>query len=228
MGKDGNPTGVRYDSPILDTRSYEVEFPDGEINVYTANTIAENPYSSIDSEGRESLYLAEILDHKSDNCAIKKDDGFTTSNGRKIPRRTTKGWKLLYKWKDSTQSWVPLKDIKESYPAQVTESLVTNKIADKPAFNWWVRHVLRKRDRIIIKVKASYLRKTHKYGIQVPRSVTEAIQLDRANNNTLLMDATEMEVKHFMCTFEFNDGNTIHIGHKNIPVNMIFDVKMIT
>ena len=57
----------------------------------------------------------------------------------------------------------------------MAEYSVTDKIADEPAFNWWVRHVLRKRDRIINKVKPGYLRKTHKDGIHVLRSVTEAI-----------------------------------------------------
>ena len=62
---------------------YEVEFPDGKINIYIANTIAENIYLNVDSEGHKSLYLAEILDHKADGYIVKKDDGFTTSNGRK-------------------------------------------------------------------------------------------------------------------------------------------------
>ena len=228
LDRDGIPTGVKNDNPILDTRQYDVIFPDGEVNTYTANAIAESLYSNVDSEGHESLYLAEIIDHKANGQAIKKDDGFTTSNGRKIPRRTTKGWTLLCKWKDSSTSWVPLKDIKESYPAQVAEYAVTNKVSEEPAFNWWVRHVLRKRDRIINKVKSGFLRKTHKYGIAVPRSVAEAIQLDLDNNNTLWRDAIEKEMKNVMCAFEFNDGNKVPIGHKKIPVNMIFDVKMMT
>jgi len=118
---NGNPTGVRNDNPILDTRQYEIEFPDGEIHTYTANVIAESLYSQVDSEGHESLYLAEIMDHKSNASAVTKDDAYITSNGRKVPRRTTIGWKLLCKWKDSSTSWVPLKDIKESYPIQVAE-----------------------------------------------------------------------------------------------------------
>ena len=29
-----------------------------------------------------------------------------------------------------------------------------------------------------------------------------------------------------MCAFDFNDVNNIPIGHKKVPVNLIFDVKM--
>jgi hypothetical protein len=48
---DGNPVGVRHSNPILDTREYEVEFPDGSVEVLTANTIAEAMYSQIDNDG---------------------------------------------------------------------------------------------------------------------------------------------------------------------------------
>jgi hypothetical protein len=34
---EGNPIGRRNANPILDTREYEVEFPDGATNVFTAN-----------------------------------------------------------------------------------------------------------------------------------------------------------------------------------------------
>jgi hypothetical protein len=47
----GNPVGVSNANPLLDTREYEVEFPDGAIDVLTANTIAESLYSQVDQEG---------------------------------------------------------------------------------------------------------------------------------------------------------------------------------
>jgi hypothetical protein len=55
---------------------------------------------------------------------------------------TTKGWKLLIEWLDGTMDWLPLKDLKESYPVQVAEYAVANKIAEQPALAWWVPHVL--------------------------------------------------------------------------------------
>ncbi|MCK7497545.1 MAG: hypothetical protein MZW92_47270 [Comamonadaceae bacterium] len=39
---EGNPVGRSNTNPLLDTREYEVEFPDGSIDVLTANTIAES------------------------------------------------------------------------------------------------------------------------------------------------------------------------------------------
>ena len=48
--QDGNPTGVRNDNPILDTRQYGIEFPNEEISTYTTNVITESLYSQVDSE----------------------------------------------------------------------------------------------------------------------------------------------------------------------------------
>jgi hypothetical protein len=86
---DGNPVGKRDANPILDTREYEVEFPDGSIDVYTANTLAEAMYSQVDDEGRHVLMLKEIVDHSKDRSAIHIDDGFVSGSQQR--RWTTKG-----------------------------------------------------------------------------------------------------------------------------------------
>ena len=41
-------------------------------------------------------------------------------------------------WKDGTSDWLPLAALKESYPVQVDEYAVNNKIASEPAFAWWL------------------------------------------------------------------------------------------
>ena len=98
---DGNPIGVSSSNPILDTREYEVEFPDGTSDAYAANVIAENIFSQIDDEGHHHVLLKAIVDHKSDGSAVKADDGYIVSaNGNMSRRLTTKGWKLLVEWKD--------------------------------------------------------------------------------------------------------------------------------
>jgi hypothetical protein len=154
-GDDGNPIGRRNMNPILDTREYEVELPDGSVAEYTANTIAENIYSQVDSEGRQFVIMSEIVDHKKDLSAISQHEGFYTSyNGNQVKRKTTKGWKLCVEWKDGTTSWIPLKDLKASNPVEVAEYAVANKIVEEPAFAWWVKDVLRRRNRIISKVKS--------------------------------------------------------------------------
>ena len=104
-------------------------------------------YAQIDSEGNQYQLLSEITDHRSDHSAIQIADGFTTScNGNRVPKTMTRGWSLLVSWKDGSSNWMPLKDLKDSYPIQIAEYAMANKIANEPAFNWWVHTVLRKRN----------------------------------------------------------------------------------
>ena len=49
---------------MLDTRQYEVKFLDGEIEVYTANIIAENLISQVEKEGHFQVMIDEIVDHR--------------------------------------------------------------------------------------------------------------------------------------------------------------------
>ena len=60
-----------------------------------------------------------------------------------------------------------------------TEYALISKNADEPAFKWWAHYTLRKRDRIISKVKARFEKKTHKFGIEVPTTVKQALEIDR-------------------------------------------------
>jgi hypothetical protein len=224
---DGNPVGTRNANPILDTREYEVLFPDGATDTFTANIIAENMYSQVDEEGRSYSIMDEIIDHKKDGTAVSKDDGYEVANdGSSRPRRTTRGWKLLVQWKDGTATWVALKDLKESNPVEVAEYSLANKILEEPAFAWWARHVLRKRDRIIRKVKSRYWGRTHKYGILLPKSVEEALRIDRETGTDLWQKAIEREMKTIECAFQFPEDSKPPPGHQRIDCHMVFDVKI--
>jgi hypothetical protein len=150
--EDGNPIGVRHSNPILDTREYEVEFPDCSIDTFTANIIAESMYSQVDNDGHHTLLVKEIVDHSKDGSEVRPDDGFV--RGTLQQRWTTKGWKLLVDWKNGSSNWVPLKDLKESNPIELAEYAVANKLVSEPAFAWWVPVVLRQRDQNIMKIKS--------------------------------------------------------------------------
>ena len=78
-----------------------------------------------------------------------------------------------------------MKDIKDSYPIQLAGYTVSNGLQDEPAFSWWVPFTLKKRDKVINKVKSKYWSRTYKYGIRIPKSIAEAIEIDKENGNTL-------------------------------------------
>ena len=68
------------------------------------------------------------------------------------------------------------------------EYAVAHKIYHDPSFSWWEEAVLKKRLRTISLVKkrnAQYLKKTHKFGIEVHNSVAQAYALDKKNGNDL-------------------------------------------
>jgi hypothetical protein len=100
----------------------------------------------------------------------------------------------------------------------------------KPAFNWWVPHVLRKHDQIISAVakrSTRFLKRTHKFGIEIPRTVKEALELDRRNGNTIWADAIAKEMFEVKKAFDiFPNRKTAPIGYQKIPCHMVFDIKM--
>ncbi len=110
---------------------------------------------------------------------------------------STNYWQVCCQWKDGSTSWENLADLKESHPLETSEYVVTTSIDHEPAFNWWVPHVLKKRVRIIslvCKRTTHYLKRTHKFGMEVPKTVKEALALDCKNGNTLWVDAITKEM----------------------------------
>ena len=100
-------------NPILDTRICDVIFPDGLIQQYAANIIAEHMYSQVEKGGHHYQLLESIINHCTDGRVVHGDDGWTTEkNGRKSRNHTTKGWFIFMERKDGTETWVPLKGMK--------------------------------------------------------------------------------------------------------------------
>ena len=219
----GEVIGIPNNNPLLDTREYEIEYLDGTIDILTANNIAESLYSRVDAEGHEHMLMNEIIEHKFDGNLLPKDD--MTIPGTNRLRRTTKGCKLLVSWKDGTSSWLPLSDMKESYPVEVAEYAVNNKITSESCFAWWVPYVIKKRDRIIKKVKARILKRTHKFGIEIPRSVKHALEIDEKTGTTFWADAINKEMRNVSSAFDIRDDGKIPPFFKQINCHLIFDVK---
>ena len=236
-GTTGQPIGRSHANPLFDTREYVVEFTDGSTENYFANVIAENMYAQVDDEGRQYQLLDDIADHRSDGTALRIGNGFTVSqNGNRVPKQTTRGWSLLVNWKDGSSDWVKLKDLKDSYPVQIAEYAVANRIAEEPAFKWWVQSVLRKRNRIVAKMKSRYWKTTHKFGIRVPKTVEEALAIDEETGTNFWRNAMGKEMgkvkvawkpKEHVTPEQVRAGKVADmIGFQEIKCHVIFDVKM--
>lgn len=226
---DGNPIGNYHSNPLLNTRIYLVEFDDGHVAEYSANVIAEAIYNQVDDDGLMHSLFTDIIGHRKIEDEAMSDEDFTALETGQNPlhARTTKGWDICIQWCDGSSSWHPLSEIKNSFPVQLAEYAKHNDLQDEPAFRWWLKHTLRRKKYLLKAVKSRYSKRTHKFGIQVPQTVEEALEIDRATNTTFWFDAIQKEMKNVRVAFKFLDtGERVPIGYKWIKCHLIFDVKM--
>ena len=134
-------------------------------------------------------------------------------------------WDLLIRWKDGSESWQKLKDMKESHPIDTAEYAKARGIADEPAFAWWVPYTLRKRDVIMSAVKSRIRKTTHKYGIEIPTSVKHAFELDEKNGNSMWRDALSKEMHNIGIAFEImSEGQPAPTGWKKVTGHLVWDL----
>jgi hypothetical protein len=68
---------------------------------------------------------------------------------------------------------------------QTAAYAVQKRLHEEPAFAWWVPTVIKKKETIRSKAKSKYWHRTYKYGIEDPKSIQQAKELDTKNGNTL-------------------------------------------
>ncbi len=129
----------------------------------TANIIAENLLAQVDEDGHRQLLMDEIIYHRMNT------DAFQNIGVKTQEMKTMKGWDLCV------------------YSRKMC------KIDGMPAFRWWVPHTLKKANHIISKVKRKCWKRTHKYGIRVPKSAIEAYAIDTENGETYWTDMSSMK-----------------------------------
>ena len=116
----------------------------------------------------------------------RTEQNFVDSRGKQQYKRSTKDWEVCVRWKNGSTTWEKLSNFKECYPVQTAKYSATNDIDTETAFNYWVPHTLKKRDSVISLVKkrqTRYMKKTHKFGIEMPNTVKEAAELDKKNGD---------------------------------------------
>jgi hypothetical protein len=87
--------------------------------------------------------------------------------------------------------------------------------------------MLRKRNVIVLAVNSRLWETSHKYGIELPRSVKEALEIDPKNGNTFLEDSLTKEMSNVCVAFEILGPNKgAPLGWHKASGHIIFDVKM--
>mmetsp|Transcript_2147 Transcript_2147/g.3294 ORF Transcript_2147/g.3294 Transcript_2147/m.3294 type:complete len:1178 (+) Transcript_2147:1032-4565(+) len=223
---EGLYVGRKHKMPALDSRVYVVEFQDGEKVDISYNTIAEHLYSQVDSEGNQYQNFKEIIGHRKGKNAIDIADQYTYHNGRKTKKKTTAGWDLEVEWKDGSSSWISLKEMKNSNPVEVAQYAIDNRIDHEAAFDWWARDILKKKQRLIKMSQSHRLRTGYKFGLRVPNTVEEALEIDRERGDTLWQDAINKEMANVRIAFDIKSDRSAPPGYLLIPHNIIFEIKM--
>ena len=74
----------------------------------------------------------------------------------------------------------------------------------------------------------SYRKRTgYKFGIRVPMTVDEAMEIDGENGDTQWFDAIQKEMENVFVAFNIlEEGETAPPTYKKIPIHFIFDLKM--
>jgi hypothetical protein len=198
------------------------------VKEYNANSITENMYRQVDADGFTHTLLDSIQDHRKDGNAVDKSDGYvTTRSGVRRMRETTSGWSFKVLWKDGSEQWIPLKVLKESNPLEVADYATSRGIESEPAFQWWIPYTLRRRDRIISSVNSRVRKVSHKYGVEVPRTVAQALRLDEENKNTCWRDAIDKEMGNLKVAFDIlPKESSPPPGYTKASGHIIFDVRM--
>ena len=87
-------------------------------------------------------------------------------------------------------------------------------------------------------MKSKYWKTNEQFGIALPHSVEEALEIDRKNGNNLWFDAIQKEIKNLRKAFREYANNNIRTasdlranpqalpGFQEIRCHMIFDIKM--
>jgi hypothetical protein len=92
---------------------------------------------------------------------------------------------------------------------------------------WWSPHVLKKRRRIISALTKHYHKRTHKFGIEFPKSWDDCVRIDKENDNTLWQDELSKEMKNVQIAFNIMNGDeSVPPTYQEIRCHMIFDMKM--
>jgi len=188
-------------------------------------------YSQCNSEGNQYPLLDTFVDYRRSDKALTMEQQCTTDASGQVRRiKTCTGWQICCQWHDRSTSWQEVSLLCNSHRVEVAEYAIAQKIDKEPTLNWWIPHVMKKREAIIKAVKSrktAVLRKSHKFGIEVPTSVEHALQLDAKNGNTFWADAIAAEMKEVRVAVRIlSKDEPDPVGYQKIRCHMIFDIKM--
>ena len=137
---------------------------------------------------------------------------------------------FLIRWIGGDEQWLSMDDLRLHDPMSLIKYGEQHHLTKKPGWEWITPYLPKEEElqQMVNRLAASKREGPHyKFGVRVPNSVKEALELDKENGNTLWFEAIETELKQ-IC-----DYDTLHVvenditlpGYKGIPYHIIFDMK---
>ena len=146
-------------------------------------------------------------------------------------------YNVLVQWEDGSQTYEPLQLMIQDDPITLAIYARKNNLLKTPGWkrlSHIAQDIAKERSELKRVVKNYNIMKgkrgkgpIYKFGIQIPRNVKEAYELDAKNGNTKWQDAMQEEVDSLLQFSTFIDKGLINFleGYKKIIVHFVFDVK---
>ena len=241
MGKDEGPNKRMKksfmfikDQVSLETPG-EVEEPlNGGMDIYKGST------ENIGEQMKKVKYLnvCDTYCENEDPMSAWEDSNLTNEklwNVKAILRYQSRGDKYKFKciFNDLNKSvhWVDMDALVLQDPVPILQFARRNHIINRDPFRKLVAYCTGKTPMQYVwsyKTKAKTGGAKYKFGIQVPFSIKQALNLDRKNGNTLWLKAIKKELDQLneFHTFKvLKRGEKAPDGYQQIPYHIVFDVK---
>ena len=235
--KDTEDDGQRFRARVV--RAIVKDQEDLKTRPEYLKFVCEVPNSDVD----EILTYNEILDHiEKDNNDINNDTEqtykFREITGHQGPLRSTdkdyKGsmYNVLVEWESGEATYEPLDMMAADDPVTCAEYARKHNLLEIPGWKRFKSYAknTKKLHRMINQAKLHNFRREPfwKFGVLVPRTHKQAIEIDEMNGNTLWQDAEATEKNQLLEYKTFIDlgkGTPAPAGYKKIRCHIIYDVK---
>lgn len=136
------------------------------------------------------------------------------------------------KWKNGEVTWEPVEIIKKDDPISLAEYAHDKELLHQSSWKWCRRFLYCGKLINVLQANAILNKKALprlKFGYKVPRNISEALKIDRANRNTAWHDTIRKEIYgqvHEHKVSEVKKTSTeIPTNYQYIPLLWVFDIK---
>jgi hypothetical protein len=188
----------------------------------------------------EIVTYRQILDKLDHEDGVEDEWHFKSINDHQGPLQQSdadyKGsrWNVQICWENGETTWEPLGIIGKSDPVTCAIYGKEHNLLEQDGWKCFARLARRQKKLLRLahqaKLQSFRCRPTFKFGIQIPRSHAQALELDKENGNHLWRDAEERELNQIDEYEAFMDvgigTSAVPRGYKKIRVHMVYDMKV--